>query len=61
MKGDYPMGLMDKVKGLIGGNKDKVSDGIDKAGDTVKDKTPDQVDGAVDTTADKGKGIVNDL
>ena len=55
------MGLMDKVKGLIGGNKDKVSDGIDKAADTVTDRTPDQVDGAVDTAADKGKGIVNDL
>jgi hypothetical protein len=33
------MGLLDKIKGMIGGNKDKVVDGVDKATDVVDDKT----------------------
>ncbi len=52
------MGIMDKVKGLFSGNKEKVSEGIDTATDAVKKKTPDQVDGAVDTAAEKAKDAV---
>ena len=33
------MGLLDKIKGMIGGNADKVKDGVDKAGDMVDEKT----------------------
>ena len=33
------MGLFDKVKQLLEGNKDKVADGVDKATDVVDDKT----------------------
>ena len=33
------MGLFDKAKKLIEGNKDKVADGVDKATDVVDDKT----------------------
>jgi MT0933-like antitoxin protein len=33
------MGFMDKVKGLLSGNADKVDAAIDKAGDIVDDKT----------------------
>ena len=54
------MGIMDKVKNLISGNKEKVSEGVDTAKDAVKEKTPDQVDGAVDTAAEKAKDAVED-
>ena len=33
------MGLFDKAKKLVEGNKDKVADGVDKATDVVDDKT----------------------
>jgi hypothetical protein len=33
------MGLLDKVKGMLGGHADKVVDGVDKATDMVDDKT----------------------
>ena len=32
------MGIMDSIKGLVGGNKDKLKDGIDKAADVIDDK-----------------------
>ena len=37
------MGLLDKAKGLIGKNADKVEDAIDKAADVADDKTGGQV------------------
>ena len=33
------MGLLDKIKDLIGGNADKVKQGVDKAADMVDEKT----------------------
>jgi len=33
------MGLLDKVKDMLGGNKDKVVDGVDKATDVIDEKT----------------------
>ena len=33
------MGLMDKIKNLVNGNKDKVSGGVDKATDVADSKT----------------------
>jgi hypothetical protein len=55
------MGLLDSIKGVIGGNKSKVDQGIDKAADVVQQKTPDQVDGAVDQAADAAKDAINKL
>ena len=53
------MGLLDKIKGMIGGNADKVVDGVDKATDMIDDKTGgkfteqlDKVDDAVENTLD---------
>ncbi len=50
------MGLLDKVKSMIGGNADKVKDGIDKAGDMIDEKTggkhTDKIDMAEDKIAD---------
>ena len=44
------MGFMDKIKGALGGHKNEVKGGIDKAGDVVDDKTgakyADKVDSA---------------
>lgn len=53
------MGIMDKAKGLISGNKDKAGAGVDKARDVAKDTTPDSADGTVDTAADKAKDIID--
>jgi hypothetical protein len=56
------MGLLDKIKGMIGGNADKVVDGVDKATDMVDDKTGgkfteqlDKVDDAVENALDDDK------
>lgn len=55
------MGILDKIKGLIGGNADKLDDGIDKAAELAKDKVPDAHDDKVDMAADKAKEVVEDL
>lgn len=50
------MGLLDKIKGMLGGNVDKAKAGIDKAGDMVDEKTGgkfgDQIDKAQDMAGD---------
>jgi hypothetical protein len=55
------MGAMDKVKGFLGGNKDKVSGGIDKAADAAKDRMPDQHDAKIDKAADTAQDQVEKL
>ncbi|MDW3219929.1 MAG: antitoxin [Acidimicrobiales bacterium] len=55
------MGILDKLKGLIGGNADKVEDGIDKAAEVIKDKVPDEHDDKVDMAVDKAKDVVDGL
>jgi hypothetical protein len=55
------MGLLDKIKGLLGGNKDAVKGGIDKAADVVQSKTPDSVDDKVEMASDKAKDVVDGL
>jgi hypothetical protein len=55
------MGLLDKIKGLLGGNKDAVKGGIDKAADLVESKTPDSVDDKVEMAADKAKDVIDGL
>ena len=55
------MGFTDKVKGLIGGNKSTVKDGIDKAADAVESKTPDSVDAQVEKGADVLKDVVDKI
>lgn len=53
------MGFLDKIKGLVSKNADKVEDGLDKAGDFAKDKLPDQHDAKVDSAVDKAKDLVD--
>ena len=55
------MGFMDKLKGLFGGHKDQVDQGIDKGAEAVKEKVPDEHDDKVDAVADKAHGVDDDL
>ena len=55
------MGILDSIKGLLGGNKDKVQQGVDKAADVAKDKLPDEHDGKVDKAADAATDQINKL
>ena len=55
------MGLLDKVKGLIGKNEEKVDDAIDKTADFVDDKTGGKYSEKIDQAADKAHDVVDDL
>ena len=55
------MGLMDKVKGLLGQHEDKVDDAIDKAADVADDKTGGEHTDKIDAAADKAKDVVEGL
>ena len=56
------MGLLDKIKGMLGGNADKAKDGIDKAADVADDKLGDKVGSdKIDMAADKAKDAVDKL
>jgi hypothetical protein len=55
------MGLLDKVKGLLGQNSDKVEDAIDKAADAADDKTGGKYADKIDAGADKAKDVVGGL
>ena len=55
------MGLLDKIKGFFGGNKDAVKGGIDKVSDVVQSKTPDSIDDKVEMAADKAKDVVEGI
>lgn len=47
------MGIFDKIKGLVGGNADKVKDGLDKAGDVIDEKTGGEHTDKIDMATDK--------
>jgi len=55
------MGLMDKVKGMLGQNRGKVDAGIDKTGDTIDDKTGGKYAGQVDKGQDAAKDALDKL
>ena len=55
------MGIFDKAKDLISGNKEQVKGGIDKAADVVDDKTGNQHTDKIETAADKAKDVVDKL
>ena len=42
------MGLLDKIKAMIGGNADKVKSGVEKAGDMVDEKTDGKFSDKID-------------
>ena len=55
------MGLMDKLKGMVGGNKKQVDKGIDTAADKTQDVTGHKADAPIDAAADKAKDVVDKL
>ena len=55
------MGFLDKVKSMIGGNKDTAKSGIDKASDTVQSKVGREHADTVEDVADKAKDQVDKL
>jgi MT0933-like antitoxin protein len=55
------MGLMDKVRGMLGQHGDKVEQGIDKVGDVIDDKTGGKYAGQVDKAQDAAKDGIDKL
>mgnify|MGYP000992432780 FL=1 len=53
------MGLLDKIKGLLGGNKKAVEGAVDKVADVIESKTPDSVDKQVEAAAEKVKDVID--
>ncbi|WNG92120.1 antitoxin [Mycobacterium sp. ITM-2016-00318] len=53
------MGFLDKVKGLVAKNADKVDTAIDKAGDIVDKKTQGKYTGHVAKVQDAAKKAVD--
>jgi uncharacterized protein YjbJ (UPF0337 family) len=53
------MGFLDKLKGLVSKNADKVDSAIDKAGDIVDQKTQGKYAGQVDKVQDAAKKAVD--
>ena len=54
------MGFMDKVKGLLSQNADKVDAAIDKAGDLLDDKTQGKYKDAVDKVQHAAKKALDE-
>ena len=48
-----PMGLLDKIKAMLGGNADKVKGGLEKAGDMVDEKTGGKFSDKIDMAEEK--------
>jgi hypothetical protein len=55
------MGILDKIKGLLGGKKAEVSKGLDAAAKFVKDKAPDSMDGKIDAGVEQAKKAADKL
>jgi hypothetical protein len=53
------MGILDKVKGLLSRNADKVDTAIDKAADIVDQKTQGKYTSTVDKVQDAAKKAVD--
>lgn len=55
------MGILDKIKELIGGNKAAVKGGIDKASDAVESKVGAEHAQKVEDAAEKAKDVIDKL
>lgn len=53
------MGLLDKIKAMLGGNADKVKGGLDKAGDMIDDKTGGKFGDKIDMAKDKIGDVID--
>ncbi|MFT4989042.1 MAG: hypothetical protein ACI9BK_001816 [Acidimicrobiales bacterium] len=54
------MGLLDKIKGMLGGNVDKVKDGIGKAGDMIDEKTGGEFTDKIEMAEEKIGEMIED-
>ncbi|MCL4135797.1 UNVERIFIED_CONTAM: hypothetical protein GTU68_047555 [Idotea baltica] len=54
------MGLLDKIKGMLGGNADKVKGGLEKAGDMVDEKTGGKFTDKIDMAEEKIGEVIED-
>ena len=55
------MGLLDKVKGMLSGNKDKAKQGVDVTADQTEKVVPDAHDAKVEQAADAAKDQIDKL
>lgn len=55
------MGVMDTLKGLIGGHKDQTKKGIDEAAKVAEKKEGGAHSAQIDAAADKAKDEVDNL
>ena len=55
------MGILDKIKGMLSGNKTKVKQGVDAGAEQVKKVVPDAHDAKIDQAADAVEGAVDKL
>ncbi len=55
------MSFLNKIKSLLGGNKSKTDDMIDKVADAIQSKTPDSIDDKVEAAADQAKKAVDKI
>ena len=55
------MGLLDKLKGLIGGRKEQIKDTIDRGADAVERRVGEQNADKVENVAEKAKDAVDKI
>ena len=55
------MSIVDKAKGLLGKNREKAKDGVDKAADVIDDKTGGKHTDKIESAAEKAKDMIDDL
>ena len=55
------MGILDKIKGMLSGNKTKVKQGVDTGAEQVKKVVPDQHDATVDQAAEAVEKAIDKL
>jgi uncharacterized protein YjbJ (UPF0337 family) len=53
------MGLMDKIKGMLGQHSEEAKGAVEKAGDAVDDKTGGKYSSQVDTAQDKAEDFID--
>ena len=53
------MGLMDKIKSMLGQHSDEAKGAVEKAGDAVDDKTSGKYSSQVDTAQDKAEDLID--
>jgi hypothetical protein len=55
------MGLFDKAKGMVSGNKNKAKQGVDTAADQAQKRVGDDHDAKIERGADSAKDAIDKL